>query len=284
MKIIVTGSAGFVGKHTVEALKAKGYEVVAYDISEGLDLLNKKQLKEVIKKGDKVLHLAAIARFADADKDPLLTYKVNVIGTQNVVDVCDKNKAERLIYASTGSVYMPIEELPITEEHKVRGNSVYGCSKAVAEKIVEGGKTPWIILRYAHLYGKGKMGHGAIGGFLAKMELGQPPVIYGGQQTNDFTYIKDIVESNILALETEDLEALNEAYNIGTGTELTTDEVFEIMAEKFDYHTLPERFPQRGVDPGRFAFSVEKAKKLLKFSAKYDFRQGLDDYIQGGIE
>ena len=114
MKIIVTGGSGFVGNHTIQALKEKGYEVFNYDISEGFDLLNKKQLKTIIKKGDKVLHEAAIARFSDADTNPLLAYEVNVLGTKNIVEVCNANKAERLVYASTGSVYMPIKTLPIT--------------------------------------------------------------------------------------------------------------------------------------------------------------------------
>ena len=191
-RIVITGDMGFVGKHTAKALVDKGHDVVGYDIIDGFDLLDYQQLCSVIHKGDKVLHEAAIARFADADKDPLLAYRVNVQGTENVVRACAKKGAERLVYASTGSVYMPIDrEMPITEDFQVRGNSIYGCSKCVAEKIVQQGKTPWIILRYAHLYGEGKIGHGAIGGFIDKMQKGQSPVIFGGQQSNDFCISAD---------------------------------------------------------------------------------------------
>ena len=283
MKIILTGGSGFVGSHTIKALKEKGYEVLNYDIAEGYDLLNYEQLKSVIDKGDKVLHEAAIARFADADKDPLLTYQVNVKGTENVIRACEEKEVERLVYASTGSVYMPLEkEPPITEEWQIRGNSVYGCSKVVAEKMVQQSKIPWLILRYAHLYGEGKVGHGAIGGFISKMQQGLNPVIFGGQQSNDFTYIKDIVKSNILALETTNQEAINQAYNIGTGIELTTIKVFELLREFFKYDKEFEIFPQRGVDPQRFVYDVSKAEKLLDFKAKYTFEKGLNDWFKNG--
>lgn len=276
-RIVITGDMGFVGKHTAKALVDKGHDVVGYDIIDGFDLLDYQQLCSVIHKGDKVLHEAAIARFADADKDPLLAYRVNVQGTENVVKACAKKGAERLVYASTGSVYMPIDrEVPITEDFPVRGNSIYGCSKCVAEKIVQQGKTPWIILRYAHLYGEGKIGHGAIGGFLDKMQKGQSPVIFGGQQSNDFCYLKDIIQSNILALESD---RLNQIYNIGTGIELTTLRVFEIMRGFFKYNKEFDIRPIRSVDPQRFVYDISKARKLLGYEPKYTFEAGLRDWF-----
>jgi len=278
MKIVVTGGSGFVGKHTIAALKEKGYEVLNYDKSEGYDILSKKQLKSVIKKGDKVLHEAAMARFSDADKNPLLAYEINALGTKNVVDACNENMVDRLVHASTGSVYMPLVKVPITEDDQIRGNSVYGCSKTVAEKYVEKCQRPWITLRYAHLYGEGKEGHGAIGGFMDKMKQGLSPVLFGGQQSNDFTYIKDIVEANILALETIDIEVFLNAYNIGTGTELTTEDVFEKLKVFFGYDKDFERLPQREVDPGRFAYDVSKADRMLKFKSKYSFLEGMNDW------
>ena len=163
-KIVVTGGSGFVGTHTVKALREKGYKVFSFDLKEYLDIRNINVISQLIEKGDKVLHLAAIARFSEADNDPLLAYEINVQGTKNIAEVCWWNGAERLVYSSTGSVYMPIkEEPPITEKFEAKGNSVYGCSKYVGELYVQKGNTPWIILRYAHLYGEGKKGHGAIG-------------------------------------------------------------------------------------------------------------------------
>ena len=286
MKVIITGGSGFVGSHTIKALKEKGYETFNFDIRNGedgmeWDIRRQALLEEVIEEGDKVLHLAAIARFGEADKDPLLAFETNVIGTQNVAKVCEENGAERMVYSSTGSVYMPIEqEPPITEDFICRGNSVYACCKYLGELMIkkECKTTPYLILRYAHLFGEGKVGHGAIGGFIDRMNRGLLPVLYGGIQSNDFTYIKDVVDANIRALECEK-ECFNQAYNIGTSQEMTTEEVFKILSELFNYHKEFERLPPRSVDPLRFVFDVSKAERELGFKAKFNFREGMADWL-----
>ena len=279
MKIIVTGGSGFVGSNTITALKEKGYTVLNFDLTEGHDIRSLRQLMAVINPGDKVLHLAAIARFADADEDPLLAYETNIEGTKNVAWACRHRKAERLVYSSTGSVYMPIEQKPpITESFKCRGNSVYACSKYIGELIIKKHETPYIILRYAHLYGKGKIGHGAVGGFIDRMNRGLAPVLYGGKQSNDFTHIEDIVQANLLALETD---KLNEVYNIGTGEELTTEGVFEIMRKVLKYDKEFEVLSGRSVDPLRFVFHVGKARRGLGYNPHYSFKEGFQAFCAG---
>lgn len=279
-KILITGGMGFVGTHTSKALREKGYKVLDYDIKQGLDIRIFEQIATTIQSGDKVLHLAAVARFSEADQAPLHAYITNVEGTQNVAEACELVGAERLVYSSTGSVYMPItEEPPITEKFIAKGNSVYGCSKYAGELWIKNEciKTPWIILRYAHLYGEGKIGHGAIGGFIDRMNRGLAPTLYGGAQSNDFTYIKDIVQANILALEAPN-KALNQEYNIGTGHELTTEEVFLQLKSFFEYDKEFERLKQRTVDAQRFVYDISKARKLLKYDPKFTFEQGMRDW------
>ena len=286
MKIVVTGGSGFVGAATLRELDRMGYKTCNYDVSVGCDILDLGCLLSVIQDGDIVLHEAAIARFADADRDPKLAYRVNVMGTDNVVRACNYNNAGRLVYASTGSVYMPIDrEMPITEDFKVSGNSIYACAKRTAESIIEQDCTiPWVVLRYAHLYGEGKIGHGAIGGFIAKMDKKEPPLLFGGDQTNDFTYVTDITQANMKALFCQN-EALNQAYNIGTGCEISTEGVFDVLADYFDYRTPYEKKPVRSVDPPRFVFDVTKAQKLLGYEPQFTFEQGIRDWferIRGG--
>lgn len=283
-KVIITGGSGFVGSNTIPLLERENYKVFNFDLKTGFDVRNKQQLREVIDPGDIVLHLAAIARFAEADADPITAWETNVQGTQNVAEVCEQMGVDRLVYSSTGSVYMPItEEPPINECFSAKGNSVYGCSKYIGEQAIKKAlaAVPYIILRYAHLYGEGKVGHGAIGGFVSRMERGLAPTLYGGKQSNDFTYIKDVAMANLKAIEAPK-EALNDVYNIGTGEELTTEDVFNIMAKTFKYDKEFDRFPQRTVDPLRFVFDVSKAKEKLGFEAKYNFKAGLEDYIKGG--
>jgi len=281
MRILITGNRGFVGSETQRLLEAEGHEVIGYDLMDGFDIRDFEQLFNVIANGniDRVLHLAAIARFADADKDPRLAFETNVIGTKNVAEVCRELHIP-LVYSSTGSVYMPIQqEPPITEDFPTKGNSVYGCTKNLGELYVKE-NTPHIILRYAHLYGKEKRMHGLIGGFLDRINRGLAPTLYGGKQSNDFTYIKDVAQANLKAL-IAPWDKWNQVYNIGTGEELTAEEAGKLVCEIAGWTGDIDIKEQRTVDPGRFAFDCSKAEIMLGFKAKYDFKTGLKDMFGG---
>jgi len=170
---------------------------------------------------------------------------------------------------------MPINrEPPITEDFPATGNSVYGCTKLMGELFVRQCEAPWIILRYAHLYGIEKRGHGLVGGFLERINRGMAPVLYGGQQSNDFTYIDDVAEANVRALEAP-FDAWRQVYNIGTGEELTAQTAGEIVCDAFGYDGSMVTVGQRNVDAQRFVYDVSKADRLIGFKAKYDFRSGI---------
>ena len=225
---------------------------------------------------NRILHLAAIARFADADNDPLLAHETNVLGTKNVALVAAKYHIP-IVYASTGSVYMPITEVPpITEEFKAQGNSVYGCTKRQGELYIQKLGNPWIILRYAHLYGKEKRMHGLIGGYLDRINRGLAPTLYGGKQSNDFTYVKDVARANYLAL-TAPWDKWNQVYNIGTGEELTAEDAGKIICSAAGYKGKVERKEQRTVDPDHFVYDTTKAEKFLGFKAEFSFKKGMAD-------
>lgn len=278
MKVLITGDRGFVGNAT----KGRFESVVGYDIMDGYDIRDANQLHNVItrEEPDRILHLAAIARFADADKDPKLAFETNVIGTKVVVDACKRHHIP-LVYASTGSVYMPIiRPPPITEDFECRGNSVYGCTKYVGELYVKT-HTPHIILRYAHLYGQEKRMHGLIGGFMDRVDRGLKPVLYGGKQSNDFTYIKDVATANYLALNAP-WDKWNQAYNIGTGEELRADQAAKVICDCAGYTGEIEFKEGRTVDPEHFVYDVKKAEVMLGFKAKYTFVKGLEDMFKDG--
>jgi len=275
MRILVDGGSGFVGTETIKLLEREGHHIFNYDLMRGYDIRDIEQLNRVAKefKPDRWLHLAAIARFADADKDPKLAFETNVVGTKNVAEVCRELHIP-LVYSSTGSVYMPInQEPPITEDFPTKGNSVYGCTKNLGELYVKE-NTPNIILRYAHLYGKEKRMHGLIGGFLDRINRGLAPKLMGGRQSNDFCYILDVAKANLLAL-TAPWDKWNQVYNIGTGQELSARDAGQIVCDTFGYKGDIEKVGAREVDPDRFVYDVSKAKVMLGFTAKYNFKDGL---------
>ncbi len=276
MRILITGDKGFIGSETVRVLNNQ-HEIIGYDILDGKDIRDYNQLLQFCKdtKPDRILHLAAVARFTDADADPKLTFQTNQLGTMNVVTVCQVLHIP-LVYSSTGSVYMPVQQQPpITESFRVAGNSQYGCSKLIGEKYVQE-HTPHIILRYGHIYGKEKRGHGLVGGIWGRIERGLKPQLYGGMQSNDMCYVKDIAQANKLALEAP-WDKWNQVYNIGTGEEITTLAGAEIICKVTGWTGGVETLKGREVDPLRFVYDISKAKTMLGYEPQYTFEQGIKE-------
>lgn len=276
---MITGDKGFVGTATKELLKE--HVILGYDLMDGKDVRDAAQLESFIQENapEKILHLAAIARFSEADADPKLAHETNVLGTRNIAMIAGKYHVP-VVYASTGSVYMPItQEGKITEDFNVCGNSVYGVTKYLGETYIKQYAHPYIILRYAHLYGKEKRHHGLIGGFIARISRGLKPTLYGGKQSNDFTYIKDVARANVLAL-TAPWDVWNQAYNIGTGEEITAEDAATLICQAAGYEGEIETKDQRTVDPQHFVYDTTKAERMLNFKAEYDFKAGLEDMFK----
>jgi len=292
LKVVVTGANGFIGIHTIRELLKRGYNVEAVDIRTerlrefsdnkrfmilDLDVLDE-DFRASIEMGDKVLHLAAVARFETAEANPQKAVRVNVEGTINVISSCIEKKAERLVYSSTGSVYSPSVPVPIREDAPREPNNVYGLTKKMAEDWIMffGGQLPYVILRYGYIYGRGK-DWGAIGAFLKRLSNNQQPVVFGGDQTNDFIYVKDVVQANILALETR---YTNQAYNIGTARATSIRDVCEhcIKAMKSDLKMKIE--PARTFDYSVFVYDISKARTLLRFEPEWNVTNGLIDMVK----
>jgi len=290
--VIVTGANGFIGMHTVRGLLKKGYNVEAVDVrTEGLKEFSKNKrcairdmdildedFKSLIEMGDKVLHLAAIARFEAAEPNPQRAVRVNVEGTLNIIQACVEKKADRLVYSSTGSVYSLNAPVPIREDAPREPSSIYGLTKKMAEDWIMfyGGRLPYVILRYGYIYGKGK-DWGAVGAFLKRLSSNQQPVVFGGDQTNDFVYVKDVVKANLLALETV---YTNQAYNVGTGRATSIRDVCEycIRATKSDLKMKIE--PARTFDFPVFVYDISRARTLLHFEPEWNVLDGITDTVK----
>jgi len=278
--VVVTGSSGFVAHHTIPLLKKAGYNVVPFDIVEGNDIRKPEDLRKVLVPGCKVLHLAAVARFDKAEEDPVTAYSTNGGGVAVLLREADNAGVERVVLASTASVYMPVGawQRPIAEYHPTLGNSPYAISKCLGERQVGFSKVPFVILRYAHLYGVKKWHGGLIDAFLSRIARGAEPIMFGGLQSNDFTSVKDVARANLLALETP---YVNEVYNVGTGQHVTTAEAVAILSELTGYKGGIEHRPMRIVDAPNFVLDVSKAERLLKYTPEWEFRAGLEDMLCG---
>ena len=293
MRVVVTGANGFVGFHTVRELLDAGHNLVALDISDSklqpafgkekrckiatVDILDK-DFAHFIKQGDKVLHLAAVPRFELASQAPQKAVRINVEGTLNIIQTCMEKKAERLVYSSTGSVYSRKATVPIREDAPREPDSVYGLTKKQAEDwlFYFGNRLPYVILRYGYIFGKGK-DWGAVGAFLRLLHEGKRPVVFGGRQTNDFIYIKDVVQANRLALETEHTR---QAYNIGTGRATSIKDVCELCIKAMKSPLTMELKPAREFDFPVFVYDIAKAQTLLKFDPKWNLYDGIEDILK----
>jgi len=234
--------------------------------------------KKLIEMGDKVLHLAAVARFDTAEANPQRAVRVNVEGTLNIIQACIEKKANRLVYSSTGSVYSLDAPVPIREDAPRNPSSLYGLTKKMAEDWIMfyGNQLPHVILRYGYIYGKGK-DWGAVGAFLKRLSNNEQPVVFGGDQTNDFVYVKDIVKANLLALETV---YTNQAYNIGTGRATSIRDVCEYCIKAMKNNLKMKIEPARTFDYPIFVYDISKARTLLRFEPEWNVLNGIIDMVK----
>lgn len=279
-RVVVTGASGFIGSHTIKAIR-KDFKIVPVDIR-GSDVykcdITTPEFAEHIAEGDKILHLAGMIRFEECAHDPQLAVKINVQGTLNVVKCGIKENAERIIFSSSGSVYGPENHFPLDETGNLGPHTQYGLTKVQAEAWVELYKSqlPYVILRYPYIYGPLK-DWGAIGMFIKLLQENNQPTIFGGDQSNDFTYIKDIIQANILSINTKHI---NNVFNIGTGRPTSIRDVCEICKKFLGSNIKPKILPSRSFDYPIFVYNINKARTLLGYEPKWNILDGIEDTIK----
>jgi len=222
LKILVTGGSGFIGKALIERLKKEGHEVENFDLSEGKDLRNLKQVERAVKGKDVVFHLAAIADLNVSREKPKENMDINVLGTMNVAEACWRHKT-LLFYTSTCCVYGNQPKHPVDEETLPRPTEIYACSKLAGEYVILGyAKTcglQYNIARIATTYGPGMRPALAVYIFFDRALKNKPIPIHGtGKQTRTLTYIDDIVEGLVAWLKSG---VKNEIINITTEEEVS---------------------------------------------------------------
>lgn len=281
-KAVVTGGAGFIGSHVVDAYIEEGWEVlVVDDLSTGkMENINRKadflqmdirdrKIRDVIRKFSPSLinHHAAQINLRKSVEEPLNDADINIKGTINILEAMRENKVEKIIFASTGgAIYGETEVIPTPETHPPSPLSPYGIAKRACELYINYYSSVWgissTILRYGNVYGprQDPLGEaGVIAIFISKVMRGERPVIFGdGNQTRDYVYVGDVVKFNLMIHEKQ----LTGIYNIGTGIETSVNKLFSLIKNLMDTSLEPVYDAPRPGELRRSALCAEKAKGL----------------------
>ncbi len=294
-KVLVTGGAGFIGSHIVDALIERGYGAISLDklpcgcpnrfaIYERADIANGRKVSAIFKrhKPDYVIHCAARARIQPSLVNPVGTYRANVTGTLNILEACRKSKIKKMVYSGSSSVYAGYnhDALPLAETLKPLPLNPYAYSKLMAEMLIEQYVKNYELkacsLRYFNVYGprqpiEGQYGT-VIGIFLRQLQNSEPlTIVPDGHQRRDFTWIGDIVNANILAMESNGA-CKGEIINIGSGKNFSILEAAEMIGGK-DY---PIVFTETRVGEAKETLAdISKAKMLLDWEPKTSFEEGI---------
>jgi UDP-glucose 4-epimerase len=295
MKILVTGGAGFIGSHIVDAFVERGHEVVVVDdLSSGRreNVNEQATFVEMDIRDDRVSELFARERFdvvchqaAQMDvrrsvADPIFDARVNVLGTLNLLQSSVQNGVKKFLFASTGgAIYGEQDTFPADEEHPLRPLSPYGITKLTGEKYLYFYQVTYglqhVILRYANVYGPRQNPHGEAGVvaiFTTRMLAGEQAVINGdGEQTRDYVYVADVVRANLLALDYPD----SEVFNIGTGIETTVNQIFRTLNELTGAGAPEYHGPSKPGEQLRSVLSYDKATRLLGWKPEVELHDGL---------
>ncbi len=296
MKILVTGGAGFIGSHVVNAYLAAGHEVVVVDdLSHGkkenvppyiqfykLDIRDKTQLRIIfqLEDFDVVNHQAALANVRESMVRPDVYAEVNIIGSINLLEASRDFGVKRFIYASTGgAVYGEPMYLPATEEHPINPLDPYGASKHAVEHYLylyhANYGLDYVVLRYPNVYGprQDPFGEaGVIAIFTQRMLQGKEVIINGdGTQQRDFLYVGDVAQANILALTRGD----NGIYNLGTGIPVDVNTIYRKLKELTGYTSEATHGPRKKGEVYRIYLDASKARAALGWEPKVSLDEGL---------
>ncbi len=295
MNVLVTGGAGFIGSHIVDAHVKAGDKVTVVDnLATGKrDNVNSKahlcvadvsspEITRIFAEGkfDLVSHHAAQASVSVSVKEPLMDARVNILGMINLLENCLKHRVRKMIFASSGgTVYGAVEKLPADESLPFAAGSPYGVSKVASELYMQvyaaqhGLKCT--ALRYGNVYGprQDPFGEAGVIAIFAEKMLGQgKPVIHGdGEYLRDYVYVGDVVRANMLASTKGDGEGIN----IGTGVATSTNTIFRVLKEATAYPHAEEHGPPRPGDLRANYLANAKAKKVLGWSPEINLEQGL---------
>lgn len=316
MIILVTGGAGFIGSNLCEHLLKCGHTVRCLDnfstgkIENILPLVDKYSSNFKIIVGDirnysdcaksidgveYVLHEAALGSVPRSIKDPITTNDVNIGGFLNMLTAARDAKVKRFVFAASSSTYGDSKTLPKQEDVIGKPLSPYAITKYVdelyADVFARTYGIEYIGLRYFNVFGRRQDPYGAYAAviplFVKKLMRHESPVINGdGEYSRDFTYIDNVIQMNMLALETKNPESVNQIYNTAYGERTTLNQLITYLKEflsEYDPNIqdiTPIYGPNRAGDIPHSLACVDKAKNLLGYHPEYSMRNGLKEAVK----
>ena len=299
MKVLVTGGAGFIASHIVDAYIDRGHEVsILDDLSTGqkpnvnpkatffeVDITDAKAVKLIEQiKPDVLNHHAAQMDVRHSVADPQFDARVNILGFINLLEACKNAGTKKIIFASSGgAVYGEQETFPAAEDHPTRPSSPYGVSKRTGELYLsyyqQAFGLPYIALRYANVYGprqsnKGEAGVVAI--FISLLLAGKVPVINGdGKQTRDYVYVGDVVNANVAALTSPYVGEIN----IGAGVETDVVTLYELLRQGAGSNLEARHGPAKIGEQRRSCLAAQRAADIFGWRPQVSLREGLERTI-----
>jgi len=296
---LVTGAAGFIGSHLVEALVNRNERVIAFDnFSSGRrenlkpflgrktftfvegDVRDAQLCHDAAAGVDFVLHQAAQCSVPASITDPMATHDTNVTGFLNVLLAARQSGAKRLVYASSCAVYGDSKQLPNTEPNSGKFLSPYAASKFIDELYAPMFNLETIGLRYFNVYGprqNPKGGYAAvIPSWIDSLMRGAKVTIFGdGETTRDFVFVQDVVQANLLAASVETPEAIGQVYNVASGTSTSLNSLYKALRESVDTGSEPGYSAFRPGDIRHSSADISKARRLLGFKPSVGLEEGL---------
>ena len=292
MRVVVTGAAGFLGRHVARRLRHDGWDVVGLDIQEfsepGIetvvgDMCDPETAADVTAGAGVIAHVGAIGDVYLATSNPTLAAQVNVVGTSNLIDAALENEA-RIVYASTWEVYGEPRYEPLDESHPTMPDHPYSITKLAGESLLLAATRinglGAIALRLGTAYGSGLRPNSVFQVFLDKARRGEPILIQGdGNQSRQFTHASDIARAFALAAEST---VSGIALNVVAPETVSIKELAEAVISRFP--TEVSFGPPRPGDVPAAQVSPALAAEVLGWSAEVSFEEGLEEFIADAVE
>ncbi len=305
-KALVTGGAGFIGSHIVDELLKRGIETYLIDDSstgsmrnvvqhENNKLLhicigNIKQVDEILHgiDIDIVFHEAAIVSVSQSVSHPLLVHDTNVKATLELMNFCIKNNVRRFVFASSAAVYGSVPYKYLSESHLCMPSSPYGASKLSIENYLRAYSVTYgletVVLRYFNVFGPRQKYDSSYSGvitvFINNLLNRETPIIFGdGNQVRDFVHVKDVVQANILAMDSE--HVAGEIFNISSGYATSILELLQMLKVLTGAQNVQHQFTSQR--PGDIMSSLglnDKARADLKYNPRISIMEGLAETIE----